>query len=107
MSSSWPFKDPDEILDYDIDWTNRLYSKAELDQVALGQTVVPADTISTSAWTLDSGTVVIGTTSHTTTATKVWLSGGVLGETSVLTDRIVTAGGRTMDLTVKVKIKAK
>jgi hypothetical protein len=108
MSSSWPFKDPDEILDYDIDWTNRLYSKAELDQVALGQTVVPADTISTSAWTLDSGDVVIGATSHTTTATKTWLSAGTLASgVSVLTNRIVTAGGRTMDLTVKVKIKAK
>ncbi len=24
MALSWPFKDPDEVLDYQIDWTARL-----------------------------------------------------------------------------------
>nr|WP_143846008.1 hypothetical protein [Bradyrhizobium cosmicum]QDP27020.1 hypothetical protein FNV92_34920 [Bradyrhizobium cosmicum] len=31
---TWPAKDPDEILDYDLDWTMRLYSADELALVA-------------------------------------------------------------------------
>jgi hypothetical protein len=96
MSLSWPPKDPDEILDYDIDWTGRLYNEAELLLVAAGQTVVPADTIATSTFTLPPG-IVANSTSNTTTATKVWISGGTEGISYLVQNRIVTAGGRTMD----------
>lgn len=104
---SWPFKDPDEVLDYDIDWTVRLYSAAELDRYKAGETVVPTDTIASSTFTLPTGTLVAASGSNSTTASKVWLSGGAEGQTYLIVNRIVTAGGRTMDMTVKLKIKSK
>ena len=38
MSISWPSKDPDEVLDYELDWSLRL----------------AGDTIVTSTWTVPS-----------------------------------------------------
>lgn len=89
---SWPPKDPDEVLDYEIDWSNRLTG---------------GDTIDTSTWIVEDGTVAVDTDSKTTTATVAWLSGGANGETCILTNRVVTVGGRTMDEAVKIKIKSK
>jgi hypothetical protein len=109
---NWPNKDPDEVLDYDIDWTWRLYSKAELAlaqaQQDAGQavTIVPADTIATSTFTLPTG-ITANSSSNTTTATKVWLSGGAEGQSYPIVNEILTAGGRRMDQTVKIKIKSK
>lgn len=92
---TFPFKDPDEVLDYVLDWSERL----------------GADTISTSAWemvaTNPDELLIIDSDSNTADTTTVWLSGGTLGETYQITNRIVTAAGRTMDQTCKLKIKVK
>ena len=72
------FKSPNEVLDYVHDLT------AELG----------VDTISTSAWVLDSG-ITKDSDSNTTTAATAWISGGTLGVTHKLTSTIVTASGRT------------
>lgn len=90
MALTWPDKDPEEVLDYQIDWTDRL----------------DGDTIATSAWTVPTG-ITQNSNTFTTTATTIWLSGGTLDERYELTNRITTAGGRTMDQSVRVKIKAK
>lgn len=100
---SWPFKDPDEVADYDFNWTDRLLSSDEID----AGTTVPADTIFSSDWIVVEGTVHKDSDTFSATHTKLWLSGGTLGETCLITNRIVTAGGRTFDNTVKLKIKAK
>lgn len=108
----WPNKDPNEVLDFDIDWKWRLYSKAEYDLAAAQRdagvtvTIVPADTIVTSTFTLPVG-ITANSTSNTTTATKVWISGGTEPSSYDVLNRIVTAGGRTMDQTVQLKIKSK
>lgn len=92
MSKTWPFKDPDEILDYTIDWTPRLGTGG--------------DVIVSSTWISPTGiTVVID--SFTDTHTTIWLSGGSLAATYSFVNRITTAGGRTMDQTVRLKIKTK
>lgn len=90
MSLSWPPKDPDENLDYKIDWTARL----------------AGDTIQTSLWIVPVG-LTKGAESNTNTATTVWLTGGTINTDPQVTNRITTAGGRTMDQTVKLKIRAK
>lgn len=88
----WPPKDPDEILDYDIDWTTRLAS----------------DTIVTSTWILPlTGGISKVSDTNTTTHSKIWLSGGTLNETVTLTNRVVTAAGRVMDQSVSLRIKVK
>ena len=83
-------KDPNATLDYTIDWS----------------TWLGADTISTSAWTVPGG-ITKDSDSNSTTTTTIWLSGGeALAEYS-LVNRIVTAGGRTDDRTILVKVADK
>ena len=80
MSLSWPFKDPDEVLDYQIDWTARL----------------AGDTISTSDWDVEAG-ITMNSESNTTTTATIWISGGTSGEDYTFTNHIVTADGREED----------
>lgn len=90
MSLTWPFKDPDEVLDYQLDWSARL----------------AVDTIATSTWIVPAN-ITKDSDSNTTTTTTIWLSGGTLGDLVEITNRITTAAGRTMDQSVRLKIKAK
>lgn len=90
MALHWPNKDPDEILDYTIDWSARLLE----------------DTILTSIWILDTGITEV-TSSSGTQDTTIWLSGGTIGNSYHVLNRITTNGGRTMDQTVIIKIKSK
>lgn len=87
----WPDKDPDEVLDYRIDWSDRLSD---------------GDTIQSSSWIIE-GSVDKDSDSNSTTTATIWLSGGDTGSVSFLTNRVITLGGRTMDTTVRLKIKEK
>lgn len=87
-------KDPDDILDYVVDWTARLAVE---------------DIIVESAFTVVSGDIAVDSYSidEAQKKTTVWLSGGTEGETAVVLNRIVTAGGRQMDQTCGLKIKSR
>ncbi len=87
MPLTWPAKDPDEVLDYEIDWTARL----------------AGDTIASSTWTVPSGLTGSSQT-HTDTTATTWLAEGTAGESYSILNRVVTSGGRTMDQTVTIKI---
>lgn len=87
---SWPRpKDPNDVLDYQVDWADWL----------------GADTISTSTWPTIPAGITKGSDSKTTTATTIWLSGGSNGQTYELTNRVVTAGGRTKDMSVSLEVR--
>lgn len=90
MALTWPNKDPDEVLDYQIDWLPRLID----------------DTIASSSWTVPVGLTNVSS-SFTDTRALVWLSGGTIGESYSILNRIVTAAGRTMDQTVTLTVAAK
>jgi hypothetical protein len=85
-------KDPNEVLDFYVDWSSRLSE------------VSPADTIATSSWSATNGLTVDSSTNTTTSAT-VWVSGGTDRKYSELTNRVVTASGRTFDHTIVVKLQ--
>lgn len=89
----WPPKDPGENpLDYDINWLQRL----------------GADTILSSVWAITSGAgLTITSNAFTTTRTKVWLSGGTLGQTYLLKNTVTTAAGDTEIETAQLLIRAK
>lgn len=91
MSLSWPFKDPDEVLDYSIDWSGRLSGD---------------DTISLSVWTVPDG-ITNEEEDKSGATTTLWLSGGSEGQTYSFLNRVTTVGGRVMDQTVTLKIKSK
>jgi hypothetical protein len=85
-------KDPDETLDFGIDWAP----------------VIGEDPITTSDWIDPTPGIDVGTgaraPTHTATTTTVWLSGGTPGVEYKLTNRIVTTGGRTYDKDVTIRI---
>lgn len=89
---TWPPKDPDEVLDYDINWNPRLED---------------GETIATSTFEVVDGTVVIDDDSDTGGVTTVWLSAGTAGEACVILNRIETSAGRTYDEAVKLRIRSK
>jgi hypothetical protein len=91
MAKRWSDpKDPNEVLDYTVDWEQPL----------------EGDTIINSSWTVPIG-ITGGLQSNTATRATVWLSGGTDGETYTLMNRIVTASGRTRDQTCLIRVSAK
>ena len=91
----WPDKDPAEVLDYGLDWS---------DQLALPE---PDDTISSATWIVPAG-LVAGAQSVVGRVATIWLSGGTAGASGTdytLTCRIVTTGGRTLERSVKLLVK--
>lgn len=85
--SCYLLKDPDSVLDYQHDWS----------------TWLGTDTISTSTWIVTGLTVDSDT--NTSTDTTVWLSGGTSGQVVTITNRVVTAGGRTADAELVIRVK--
>lgn len=81
-------KDPDALLDYQVDWSAWL---------------VDGDTIASSTWEVQSGLTLETDASSTTTATA-WLSGGTAGATYRVTNRITTAAGLTDDRTLFIQV---
>ena len=82
-------KDPDAVLDYQINWATYLAS---------------GDTISTSTWVVPTGITKDSDTNATTTTT-IWISGGTAGTTYTFTNRIVTASGRTDDRSIVIQVQ--
>lgn len=84
-------KDPHAVLDYTVNWALWLPS---------------GDTITTSTWTADTG-ITVDSSSNTTISATVWLSGGTISTSYNVVNRIVTAGGRTEDQTLVIRIASK
>ncbi|AIY17795.1 hypothetical protein GUY44_07230 [Pimelobacter simplex] len=82
-------KDPDADLDYTRDWAPWLAG---------------GDTIETSTWIVEDG-IDHSRESHTDTAATIWLTGGTVGRTYSVTNRITTTSGRTDDRTFTIEIR--
>lgn len=97
---TWPTKDPNEVLDYQIDWD---------DEDPPGPRLVDGETISTSTFSIVSGDVVIAVSPAPSVAdgvTTVWLTGGTADTSAVILNRVVTSAGRTYDKSVKLRIRS-
>jgi hypothetical protein len=89
MPLTWPAKDPDEFLDYGIDWTPRLES---------------SETIVSALWIPPPG-VTTSNASWGDKVTVIWVAGGSHGVTYLFTNRITTSAGRILEETAKLKVK--
>lgn len=85
----WPTKDPDDILDYALDWTEWL----------------DGDTLNNATWTILSGSVVKQSDTIAGNRAVIWLSGGTSGQNCRLLCRITTIGGRTKDQVVNLPVR--
>lgn len=112
MSFRWPTKDPDESLDYSIDWS-RFLGSATISSVTwfvqtpeIGKTQISAGQTLTTA---SSGAVTdslqnIAQTNTTTVAT-INLGSGVLNRKYTFTCRIVDSTGSTSERTANLTIR--
>ena len=80
-------KSDDEVLDYAVDWSAWL----------------GVDTIATSTWSVASG-LTVNSESETTTLATVWLSGGTNNTIYLVTNKIVTVGGRTAERSFNITL---
>lgn len=87
-------KDPDDVLDYIMDWSARL---------------AEGDMIISSTFTVEQGTVIVddASISEDGKQTIVWISGGENEEIASILNRVITVGGRQMDQTVQLKVKSR
>jgi hypothetical protein len=91
----WPDKDPDEVLDYDADWSLRMAA---------------GELISSVVWDIEPTTVPsldIDSQSHddpTQTAT-VWLSAGLAGTNYKINCHIVADSGREYDRAIGLNVR--
>jgi len=81
-------KAPHAALDYQADWS-----------AWLGD-----DIILSSTWIVPEG-IMKKSDTHTGTAATIWLSGGVDGKDYPIINRIITAGGRTDDRTILIRVR--
>ena len=81
-------KDPDATLDYAVDWMRWL----------------AGDTIQTSEWIVPDGLNQVSA-SNTPTKATVWLSGGTVGQSYTVTNRITTAAGRTDERSIIIRVQ--
>ena len=82
-------KDPDETLDYSVDWSEWL---------AVGETIV------TSTWTAPTG-ITKGSDTKTTTVCTVWLSGGTAGLVYTVANKISTTSGRIAERSLFIEVQ--
>ena len=83
-------KDPDATLDYKVDWASWLVD----------------DTITNSTWIVPTG-ITYEIDANDTTSATVWLSGGSVGSSYEVVNRITTTAGRIDDRTITIRIKEK
>lgn len=77
MAIKWEAKRPNEVRDYEVDWS-----------AFLGEDTIATSDVTVSGVTLDSDT-------NDTTSVTVWVSGGTAGTLARVTNTITTTGGRT------------
>ena len=92
--SSWPPKDPDEVLDYTVNWRK-----------PGNECLVAGETISTSTVVVAEGTVVVDSTDDDGSIVTIWLSGGTAGEVCRIRNHITTSAGRKYDKTGVLRIR--
>ncbi len=94
MANNAFVKDPHAVEWFGVDWTGRLQ----------GDEVFAADTIVSSDWIIPEGLVEEDDMTMTKAA-GVKLSGGTVGATYRVTNRIVTAvNGETLDGTIEISV---
>lgn len=82
-------KDPDEVVDYQIDWSTRMH---------------PGDSIASVAVNVETGLVLDATSTVDTTST-VRLSGGTLGERYRVEFRATTTDGEKLEESIYIAIR--
>ena len=82
-------KDPNAVLDYAVDWSKWL----------------AGDQISDSSWSVSDPALEISDQANTATQATVWLSGGAVGTSYTVTNKITTQAGRIDERSFIVQVQ--
>ena len=82
-------KDPNAVLDYAIDWSKWL----------------AGDQIAESQWTVSGADLEASEQTNTATQATVWLSGGAVGQTCTVKNKITTQAGRIDERSFIVQVQ--
>ena len=88
--------DPDEALDYAFNWTAFLAEHGS-----------PADGIASSNWYVSPPGPLLSSPSLEDAVATTFISGATLGQVYLLTNRVVTAAGRTAEKTVTLACESR
>lgn len=88
MPLTWASKDPDELLDYSLNWS----------QALAGDTIVNSD------WAISDSSLVENHSTNSSSSTVIWLEDGALNQTYTVTNTIETAAGRIFQQSVNIRI---
>ncbi len=83
-------KDPQADLDYSIDWSQWLKT---------------GDSISASTWAVAGGVSLHDSGIVGGNLTVVWVNGGTIGKTAIVTNHVVTANGRIDDRSIQFVVQ--
>lgn len=92
------FKDPNAVLDYTWDWTAWLASASDPTDTIVSKVL---SVVSPAEGVVVDSSAIVGASKMVT----AWISGGNAGKTVQVTCRITTAGGRTDDRSIYLKIR--
>ena len=114
MSFRWPVKDPDESLDYSMDWS-RFLDTATISSVTwfvktpeIGKTQIDAgETLTTASGSTVTDSIQNISQTNTDTVATINLGGGVLNREYSFICQIVDSTGSTAERTVKLNIRQK
>lgn len=114
MSFRWPVKDPDETLDYSVDWSRFLGSNTIASVVWSVQTPEIAKTTLAAGQTLTTASSSAVTDSiqnvgqsNTNTVATINIGGGVLNREYTFTCKITDNASKVAERTIKLVIREK
>lgn len=114
MSFRWPVKDPDETLDYSVDWS-RFLSSATISSVdwfvqtsEIGKTeIADGETLTTASSNAVTDSIQNISSTETDTVATINIAGGVLNREYTFTCRITDSNARVAERTIKLAIREK
>ena len=112
MSYKWPSKDPDETLDYSVDWS-RFLDTATISGVVwsvqtseIGKTTLASgQTLTTASSSAVTDSIQNVSQSNTTTVATINIAGGVLNREYTFTCRMTDSTASIAERTIKLVIR--
>jgi len=106
MSLKWPNKDPDETLDYSIDWSRFLGTDTISSVVWYVEDADGTKTELVASGPLVNGIQLISST-FTSTVTTAYLGSGTENVQYLFTCKITTSGGLTVERSIRLRVRNK
>ena len=114
MSFRWPVKDPDETLDYSVDWS-RFLGSATISSVVwsvqtpeIGKTTLAAgETLTTASSNAVTDSIQNVSQTNTNTVATINIAGGVLNREYTFTCKVTDSNAKVAERTIKLVIREK